>query len=244
MLFINKYIYLFSEEKSLATQTFLWRMWTWEGGGGSGEDGRAGIRERSRKLELERRWRRCKGGQWLSSCAQADGVEREEKEQLRSDLDGWLWKTEYFSQLCPLLYLHCRLKNEKVKTRSNALAKIWKENLRAIPVQIMINCDNDNDAYGDNDDYRNNDDNDDDNYEWVFRCWRLPSLEVRKPPPRTSSHRFGATVGHTMIMIMMIMIIMMPQCATRGWGVFFFLSSEKFISDKISEFQLPTQLQN
>ena len=29
----------------------------------------------------------------------------------------------------------------------------------------MINCDNDNDAYGDNDDYRNNDDNDDDNYE-------------------------------------------------------------------------------
>ena len=136
MLFINKYIYLFSEEKSLATQTFLWRRWTWEGGGGSGEDGRAGIRERSRKLELERRWRRCKGGQWLSSCTQADGVEREEKEQLRSELDGWLWKTEYFSQLCPLLYLHCRLKNEKVKTRSNALAKIWKENLRdAFPFQ-------------------------------------------------------------------------------------------------------------
>ena len=29
----------------------------------------------------------------------------------------------------------------------------------------MINCDNNNDAYGDNDDYGNNDDNDDDNYE-------------------------------------------------------------------------------
>ena len=29
----------------------------------------------------------------------------------------------------------------------------------------MINCDNDNDAYGDNDDYDDYDDNDDDNYE-------------------------------------------------------------------------------
>ena len=29
----------------------------------------------------------------------------------------------------------------------------------------MINCDNDNDAYGDYDEYGNNDDNDDDNYE-------------------------------------------------------------------------------